>query len=1007
MDRATPLSEAIRQANLFDAKWYAAEHPDVAMTGLDPAAHFVRFGLLLGRWPCPDLPTRLAGLDSDLCDRIVKAYNLDTPRAVVPGNDLQTRPPKGPADFDVAFYLQANPHIDHRNWRPYDHFMQVGWKDGRRPNPDFDVIWYEQTHGHTYDAATVNPLVHYRETGAALGLATMPRRPVHLDATTAQPLPAAPRRACLFAGWDSDARIDATVLRYLTDLARHADVFYLADCEMPATELAKLDGIAQEAWAQRHGAYDMGSYSLLARDLVGWDRLSTYDEVLLVNDSCYLIQPLDATLDMMRDRPCAWWGMQATKGMAGARALQPFPAPERLSIAEIRDGLIDDFEDDPTYDFHIGSYFLALRRNIIADPRFRRVLDAVRPVRNKRVIVRRYEVGLTRFLIGLGYTFDTVVNHVTREHPVYSAVAFDLLDAGFPLLKRFVMAANPFTITATTYWEAQLPRLNSVTSVAEIAAHLARVVPHETLELNRQIMEPGIAPPSPLSDADFAALDARTPTYDHYWAFIAGADDGRLPEDATRVLATVANDPRSVKVILTRGRAIPQSGHAIVSHPLHSLIGQQMLARCRTVFVRGANGADLGWPLDSGLHDVIAQVPQADASLKQDPRVLLTEIARRATGSVLLPGYAKPDTKAQRSVAFLYDPRAVTRNRTRLFARLDGLQRRGWICSAMDIDYVAPDVLARVEAVYFIGLSAPLDRPPAERATAVLHRRDLIEAVRGTGGLVICDIDSPVADWPVFAGSPQVQEAPLKANALAWHSAQTAALLELADAVTVATPDLAQIMWKLLHPSQPIHVLQSSLPADIMAAHPQPAGPGINLCCAAGTPLATRDLAVCLPGLRAAMADHADLILHLVGAEEVALDLPTDRVRWYRPMPDRARQAFLAGMDLNLVPLEMTAYNAACPATSVLEAAWQEVPTLGTNLSALRAIIDDGVTGYIVSDPQDWASQLRNLLRDPEALRQTGKAARQYIVASHDSDGEAAQLSDILDSLLKEIRHAQ
>ena len=40
------------------------------------------------------------------------------------------------------------------------------------------------------------------------------------------------------------------------------------------------------AWAIRHGAYDFGSYSMLAKELVGWDRIATYDELLLVNDSC-------------------------------------------------------------------------------------------------------------------------------------------------------------------------------------------------------------------------------------------------------------------------------------------------------------------------------------------------------------------------------------------------------------------------------------------------------------------------------------------------------------------------------------------------------------------------------------------------------------------------------------------------------------------------------------------------------------------------------------------------
>ncbi|MFC6496542.1 hypothetical protein ACFP8Z_02755 [Gemmobacter lanyuensis] len=54
------LGALIFRAGLFDAGWYGATHADVALSGLDPATHFRRFGLALGRLPCPDLAARLA-----------------------------------------------------------------------------------------------------------------------------------------------------------------------------------------------------------------------------------------------------------------------------------------------------------------------------------------------------------------------------------------------------------------------------------------------------------------------------------------------------------------------------------------------------------------------------------------------------------------------------------------------------------------------------------------------------------------------------------------------------------------------------------------------------------------------------------------------------------------------------------------------------------------------------------------------------------------------------------
>ena len=81
------------------------------------------------------------------------------------------------------------------------------------------------------------------------------------------------------------------MVAYLRDLSRFADVYYLADCPLEPGELDKLEPYTKGRWALRHGRYDFGSYSMLAKDLVGWDVIEQYDELVLANDSCYLVQP--------------------------------------------------------------------------------------------------------------------------------------------------------------------------------------------------------------------------------------------------------------------------------------------------------------------------------------------------------------------------------------------------------------------------------------------------------------------------------------------------------------------------------------------------------------------------------------------------------------------------------------------------------------------------------------------------------------------------------------------
>ena len=63
----------------------------------------------------------------------------------------------------------------------------------------------------------------------------------------------------------------STSWTYLRELGRHADVYYLADGVLEPGELTSSTAIVRGAWSIPHGRYDFGSYSLLARDLVGWE----------------------------------------------------------------------------------------------------------------------------------------------------------------------------------------------------------------------------------------------------------------------------------------------------------------------------------------------------------------------------------------------------------------------------------------------------------------------------------------------------------------------------------------------------------------------------------------------------------------------------------------------------------------------------------------------------------------------------------------------------------------
>ena len=162
------------------------------------------------------------------------------------------------------------------------------------------------------------------------------------------------------------------------------DVYFLSDVILQHGELEKLTPYVKGAWGIRHGEYDFGSYKRLAKYLVGWDIIAKYDELLLVNDSSYLLRPLDEVFAKMDAKACSWWGMQATKGISATKELKSNKFPEKIPMETVKAELLKSYEDDSQYDFLIGSYFLAYRKPVLESGDLQNTLDRVRKERNKK-----------------------------------------------------------------------------------------------------------------------------------------------------------------------------------------------------------------------------------------------------------------------------------------------------------------------------------------------------------------------------------------------------------------------------------------------------------------------------------------------------------------------------------------------------------------------------------------------------------------------------------------------
>ena len=75
--------------------------------------------------------------------------------------------------FDACWYLEAYPDVREAGIDPLEHYMTVGWREGRNPSPAFNTHFYLRANLDVVEA-DLNPLEHFVGTGQAEGRRPLP-----------------------------------------------------------------------------------------------------------------------------------------------------------------------------------------------------------------------------------------------------------------------------------------------------------------------------------------------------------------------------------------------------------------------------------------------------------------------------------------------------------------------------------------------------------------------------------------------------------------------------------------------------------------------------------------------------------------------------------------------------------------------------------------------------------------------------------------------------------------
>jgi lipopolysaccharide biosynthesis protein len=258
-------------------------------------------------------------------------------------------------------------------------------------------------------------------------------------------------RVALFCHFDAQGAVRSDVLRYLTALhdAGYSVVVVSNSGALQPAAMAALQTVCAAVLVRRNIGLDFCAWRE-GLELFSLPRDNT-EALLLANDSVYgPLQPLAPLLSRLSAGDADVWGLT----------------------------------DSDQIRFHLQSYFLAVSATAMRSEAWRRFWHGVRPYPSKHLMIRCYEIGLTQSLARAGLrcramwptTAMTLPNRARNTVNPTHDLWRQLLNAGFPFIKRELVRDNPARIADAAEWRKVVAGMDGA-RLAEIEQDLVRVRP--------------------------------------------------------------------------------------------------------------------------------------------------------------------------------------------------------------------------------------------------------------------------------------------------------------------------------------------------------------------------------------------------------------------------------------------------------------------------------------------------------------------------------------------------
>lgn len=229
-------------------------------------------------------------------------------------------------------------------------------------------------------------------------------------------------RSAIYVVYDKDNIIDRYVGYFLNQLKSCVDEIYVVVNSKEIIRGMENFEAATKVYYRENEGYDVGAFKDAIVNFIGIEKIRTYDEVLLINDSFFgpFFDLNDMFSAMDRRKGLDFWGI-TKRGRS-------------------------DFDGGAgVYPEHIQSYFYAFRKSIISQDAFKEYWQqVVDEISDFRSAILNYEFKLTEHFEKLGFKWDTycdcndyIGNNINRNFSPYHYSTYELIkDKRCPFLKR-------------------------------------------------------------------------------------------------------------------------------------------------------------------------------------------------------------------------------------------------------------------------------------------------------------------------------------------------------------------------------------------------------------------------------------------------------------------------------------------------------------------------------------------------------------------------------------------